>query len=148
MPVRIENIHILQLHAGKGLVQAGKHVFAGSPVPVRAGPHQMPGFGSNDKFIPETGQILHENTAKAFFRRTGRRTVIIRQVKIRNAGIKRAVNKPAGVFKIIRCAEIVPEPQGNGREQQTAAPAAAVGRMAVAAGIRKIVHQKKGNYRG
>ena len=28
-------------------------------------------FGCNNKFITETGQILHENTAKAFFRRTG-----------------------------------------------------------------------------
>ena len=144
MPVRVKNIHILQLHAGKGLVQAGKHVFAGSPVPVRAGPHQMPRLGCNNKFITETGQILHENTAKAFFRRTGRRAVIIRQVKIRDTGIKRAVNKPAGVLKIIRCAEIVPEPQGNGRKQQPAAPATAVGCVAVAAGIWKIVHREKG----
>ena len=111
----------------------------------------MPRLGCNNKFITETGQILHENTAKAFFRRTGRRSVIIRQVKIRDTGIKRAVNKPTGVLKIIRSAKIMPKPQGNGKKQQPAAPAAAVGCVAIAAGIWKIIHRKEkrgGNYRG
>lgn len=93
MPVRIKNIHVIQLHAGKGLVQAGKHMLAGTPVPVRSGPHQVPCLGSDDKLVTETGQILHENAAKAFFRRAGRRPVIVRQVKIRDAGVKRAMDK-------------------------------------------------------
>ena len=110
----------------------------------------MPRLGCTNKFITETGQILHENTAKAFFRRTGRRSVIIRQVKIRDTGIKRAVNKPTGVLKIIRQRQNYAKAPGK-REEAATSCARSGGRLRGYSGRDledNSSERKRGNYRG
>ena len=52
-PVRVEDVHVVQAHAAKALVQARQQVLARAPVPVGPGPHVVAGLGGDDELVTQ-----------------------------------------------------------------------------------------------
>ncbi len=125
-PVRIKNVHVIQPHPLERLVQRRQQIFARTPFAVRPRPHVITRLCGDDQFIAPFAEVVAQDAAKGFLRRAVRRAVIVREVKMRDAKVKRAAGDGAGVVVGIVRAEIVPEPQRNERQLDAGATAAAV----------------------
>src|SRR5699024_4197441 len=86
--VVVEDIHIVQAHPLQALVQPGQQMLAAAPVPVGAVPHQVPGLGADDQFVPVGAEILPQNAAEVPLRRTGCGAVVIGQIKVGDAVVE------------------------------------------------------------
>jgi hypothetical protein len=116
------------------LVERRQQVFARTPFAVWTGPHVITRLGGNDQFVAPLAKVFAHNAAESFLRRAVRRTVVVRQIKMRDAQIKRATNYRAGVLKRILRAEIMPEAERDQREPDAGASAAAVKIWRIVAG--------------
>src|SRR5262249_29053532 len=57
VPVRIEDVDILEPHAFETLIQTGEEILARAPFPVWAGPHAVPSLGRDNELIAVAGEI-------------------------------------------------------------------------------------------
>ena len=122
----IENIHIIQLHPLKTLIQAGYQVFSASSVPVRPRPHIITRLSADYHLVPVRTHITVHNSSEVIFRTAVNRAVIISQIKMRDSIVKRSENKLLHIVEIILAAKIMPKSQRNGRKLQTALSAAKI----------------------
>src|ERR1019366_9379433 len=132
--VGIEDVDVFQAHAAKALIEAGEQILARSPVAVRAGPHIVAGLGGNDQLIAVGSEILAEEAAEILFGGAVGRAVIVGEVEVGDAEREGAAEHGAGVLEAVDAAEVVPETKGNGRQEETARTAAAIGHGVVASG--------------
>ena len=86
--VRIEYIYIIQPHPGQRLIEAGQQILAATPLAIGARPHIIASFCGNDHLVAIGCQILCQYLAKCRLSTAMRRTIIIRQIKMCDAGIK------------------------------------------------------------
>src|SRR5882724_112999 len=115
------------MHALETLIETGKQIFARSPLAIGAGPHEIAGFCRDDELVAVLGKICRQNAAEVRLRRSRRRTVIIGQVEMRYAVIKRLKDHFTGVLEWLGVPEVLPEPERNARQLQSAAAAAGIG---------------------
>src|SRR5690606_36587089 len=87
-PMRIKNIHIIDPHPLKTLIAACDQIFSASPFPIRSGPHVITRLGGNHQLITMPAEVFPENSSESSLRTPCRRTVIICQVKMRNAQVE------------------------------------------------------------
>jgi hypothetical protein len=106
--VGIEYIHIFQTKPFQALIQTGQHIFPGSPFAIRPLPHIIARFGRNDQLIPICGKVLLQDPAEILLGGSGRRTIIVGQIKMGNAQVKCPVYHCPAVFQSVNTAEIVP----------------------------------------
>ncbi len=131
--VRVENVDVVEAHAAQRLVEGGEEIFAGAPIAVGAGPHGVASFGGDDQFVAVRGEIEAEEFPEIFLGGTGRRAVVVGEIEMGDAEIEGAPDDGAAGGEHIDVAEIVPEPEGDEREfDATAAAAAVQGRAVVA----------------
>src|SRR5689334_134977 len=116
----IENIYVIKAHALEGGIEAGKHIFARTPLTIRTRPHIIACLGGNDEFIAIGVEILFVKFTKSHFSRTGRRTVVIGKVKMRDAKIEGTTGNGASIFNIVASAEVVPPTKRDRRQLESA----------------------------
>ena len=138
--MRVENIHIVELHAAQGGVQTGQEVLAAAPFAVGAGPHAVAGLGGDDQLVAVAGQVGGQDRAEGFLGRAGLGAVVVGQVKVRDAGVEGGADHRAGVVEGIDGAEVVPQAQRDRGQQQAAVAAAVVGELFVTVGGGHIGH--------
>jgi hypothetical protein len=130
--VRVEDVDVLQPHPREALVERGEQVLARAPLAVRAGPHVVAGLGGDHELVAQGGEVGGHDAAEVLLGRAGRRAVVIGEVEVRDAEVERAAQDRALVVERVVVAEVVPEPQRDGREQEAAAAGAPVGHRVVA----------------
>src|SRR5215472_16826670 len=57
VPVRIEDVDVLEPHALEALIQTGEEILARAPLSVWAGPHAVPSLGRDDELIAVVGEV-------------------------------------------------------------------------------------------
>src|SRR5215467_8015080 len=57
VPVRIEDVDVLESHALETLIQTGEQILARAPLSVWARPHAVPSLGRDDELIAVAGEI-------------------------------------------------------------------------------------------
>ena len=124
--VVVEDIHIVQPHPAQALVQAGQQVFAAAPVAVGTVPHRVARLGRDDQLIAVGHQVVAQDLAKIALGGTRLGAVVVGQVKVGDAVVKRGAAERTHVLVRGGIAKIVPQPQRYGGQQQAAVAAAAV----------------------
>ena len=66
------------------------------------------------------GQVLVQDAPEIFFRRAGRRTIIVGQVEMGNSQVKRPPENCTTILKRVTAAKIEPEPKRQCRQLQAA----------------------------
>ena len=94
----------------------------------------MAGLGGDDEFVAVAGEIADQDAADVFLGGAGRRAVVVGEIEMGDAAVEGAVHDAAGLLEVIHGAEVVPEAEGNGGQQQAGIAAAPVGHAAVVAG--------------
>ena len=129
----IEDVHIVQMHSLQALVNAGHQIFSASEIPVGSRPHIISGLGRDDQLIPVRTPVHIHVTAEIPLRFTVGRSVIVGQVKMRDALIKRGAENLLLCGKRCDVSKVVPQSQRKGRQLQTAVPAASVFHLIISA---------------
>src|SRR5213080_3055789 len=115
-------------------------VFARAPIAVRAGPHPPAGLRRDDQLVAVRRQIAPQDPAERLLSGPGRGTVVVRQVKMRDAEVERPTHHRARVAEAIDAAEVVPQSQRDDGKLHAALAAALVGHGIVADIRRAIRH--------
>ena len=137
----VEDVHIVEAHALQALVQACQQVFARTtPLSVGAGPHVVTGFAGDDQLIAVGPEVAAQVFAKVGFRAAVRRAVIVGQIKVVDAQVKRGAQHVALGLEGRGIAEVVPQTEGNGGQLKPAFAAVAVGDAAVVTVCCGVVH--------
>ena len=143
--VRIEDVDIVQPHALQALVQTGQHVLARTTaLTIGTRPHLPAGLGGDDQLVPVTLEILAQQTAEIDLRTAKGRTIVVGQVEVVDAQIKRGAQQRTLAGQRRAVAKVMPQPQRQGRQHQPAAPHAAVGHGLVAMFGGEVMHGVEG----
>ena len=94
-PVRVEDVDVVEPHAGQALVQRGEQVLARAPLAVRAGPHVVAGLGGDDQLVAPRREVLAHEPAEVGLRGAGRRPVVVGEVEVGDAEVERAAQDRA-----------------------------------------------------
>ena len=137
----VENVHIVQPHAAQALIQTGQQILAAAPVAVGACPHFITGLGRDNQLVAVDAQIIAQNFTKIPLGCARLRAVVVGQVKVGDAVVERGAAERTHILVGGGIAEIVPQPQRDGGQQQPAGPAAAVGQALIAV-LRSLVHDE------
>ena len=140
--VVVEDIHIIQIHPPEALIEAGHQVFPAAPVAVRAGPHVVTRFGGDHQLVAVGLPVAQHVYTEVALRLAVGRAVVVRQIEMRDAVVKRRAQNGLLGFKRRDAAEIVPQAQRQRRKQKPAFAAAAIGHRVVSGGRGNIGHAK------
>ena len=130
--VMIEDVDVVEVHALQALVEAGDQVLAAAVVAVRALPHVVAGLGGNDQLVAVGLPVAQEMHAEAALGFAVGRAVVVGEVKMRDAVVKRGAQDGLLRAKGRDIAEVVPQAQRQRGQLQAASAAAAVGHGVVA----------------
>src|SRR5437660_1248404 len=122
----IKYADMVEAHAIQALVETRQHVLARAPLPIRAGPHQVPGFGRDDELVAMTGKVSRQDPAEVLLRRAGRRAVVVREVEMRDPQVECPPNDLALNVDRPLAAKVLPQAKRDGRQLQPAAAAAPI----------------------
>ena len=138
--MRIENVNVIKAHAFQRLITRRDHVFARPPFAVGAVPHVIARFGRNDQLIAQVFEIGFQDVAKGGFGAACRGAVIVGEVKMRDAIVKRRMADRA--FGMVRgvMAKIVPQTEGYGGQHQARPAGTAVSHTVIAIFGRMVGH--------
>ena len=129
----IEDVHIVQMHSLQALVNAGHQIFSASEIPVGSRPHIVSGLGRDDQFIPVRTPVHIHMTAEIPLRFAVGRSIIVGQVKMRDALIKRRAENLLLRGERRNVPKVVPQSQRKGRQLQAAVSAASVFHLIISA---------------
>ena len=124
-PVRVEQVHVFEVHPLQALVQARRQVLPGAPFAVRTGPHVVAGLGGDEQFVAVGREGLFHDLPEGLLRRPVGGTVVIGQVEVDDTVVEGVVGHLQGVGQRVHIAEVVPQAQGDFRQQDAAAAAPA-----------------------
>ena len=131
--VRVEEVDVVQLHAAEALVEAGHEALARAPVAVGAGPHLVARLGRDEQLVAVGAQRVVEDAAERLLGAARRRAVVVGQVEVGHAVVEGVVHEGAARGVGRRVAEVFPQSEREGGQQDAALPRAAVGHGAVVA---------------
>ena len=137
--VRVEDVHVVQAHARQRLVGRGKDVLARSQVPVGSGPHVPAGLRGNDEFVAVGLEVPAHHAAEVLLGRPVRRAVVVGQVEVDDAVVKRVAQYLALGVEGAVVAEVPPQAEADRGQDQ-----AGMSRPAVAC---RCVAVRRGNVR-
>ena len=138
----VEDVHIVHTQPFQTLIQARQQILPAAPVAVGTVPHIIAGFGADDQFIPVTGENGFQQSAEVSLRRTSRRPVVVRQVEMGDAAVKRCLTELCHPLQAVGVAEVVPQPQGQQGQFQPAVSAAAVFHLRITVFVKNICHSQ------
>ncbi len=135
-PVVVEDVDVVEPEPLEALVEAGQQVLARAEVAVRPGPHVPARLAGDHQLVAEAGEVLPEDPAGVDLRGAEGRPVVVGEVEVGDAEVEGLVHdRPLRLQRLV-VAEVVPEPERHGWQQQAAAAATAVGHATVvAAGV-------------
>ena len=136
--VVVEDVDVVEAHAGEALVQAGQEVLAGTEVAVGTGPHVPACLGRDHELVAVVAEVGVEDATEIRLGAAVRGAVVVGEVEVGDAQVESAAQDRTLVLERLLFAEVLPEPERDRRQEQAAAPAAAVGHRVVAALGRKI----------
>ena len=122
----VKQIHIVQMHALKALIQTGDQVFSAAPVSVWAFPHIISRLGGHKQFVPVRMPVGIHMPAEIGLRCAIGRAVVIGQVKMGDPVVKGCAQKRLLDGEWRNVAKVVPQSQGQQRQQHAAVPAPAI----------------------
>jgi hypothetical protein len=114
--MRIEHVDIVEAESPQALVATGEDVLAAAPFTIRAFPHQVAGLGRDDDLVAMRGKFRSHHLAEQLFGRAGRRTVIVGEIEMGDAGVKRRAQYLEGGSVIALRAEILPQAKADRRQ--------------------------------
>ena len=120
--VGVEDVEVLEPGAGQALVEGGEEVLARAPLAVGAFPHVVPGLRRDDQLVAVGPEILPHDRAEVALRRARRRPVVVGDVNVGHAEVKRATDDGALGLEGPVVPEVVPESQRDARQAQSAPP--------------------------
>ena len=142
--VAVEDVDVVQAHPGQRLVQGGQHVLA-RPTPLAVGPrpHVVAGLGADHQLVPQAGEVSSQVGAEVLLRPAVGRAVVVGQVEVGHAAVEGpAQDRALGLLGPVG-AEVLPQPEGERREAEPAAPdAAVVGVVVAVLGGGVVVHAR------
>ena len=108
--MRIKDVDVVEAHSFKRLVTGGDQVFSTAKFTVRTRPHVIACFGRDDQFVAVTTEVSRQNLAKSFLGTAGGRAVVVGEIKMGDAMIKRRLAHRS--FYIVRCVatKVMPKP--------------------------------------
>ena len=121
--VRVEDVHVVQVHAAQALIQAAHQVLARAPIAVGTRPHVVARLAGNEQLVAVGREGFLHDLPEGFLGRAVGRPVVVGQVEVRDAVVESMVCHGQRVGQRVDIAEVVPQAQGN-LWQQDAAPAA------------------------
>src|SRR5262249_27057409 len=124
----------------QAVVEAREQVLQRAPVPVRSGPHVPTGLRRDDQLVPMGAEVVPHDPPERLLRRAIRGAVVVREVEVGDASVERATEELAAVLERGVAAEVLPEPERDGRQLHTAAAAPPVRHPAVALGRGSVCH--------
>ena len=139
-PVRVEDVDMVEPHAPEAFVKAGQQVLPGTADPVGSRPHVPARLGRDHQLAPERAEIIAQDATEILLGRAVRRSVVVREIEVRDAAVERAADHGAAGLEHVRAAEIVPEAERDGRQVEAAPAAAAEGGVPVAGRVWLIRH--------
>ena len=95
-------------------------------IAVRAGPHVVAGLGRDHELVAEGREILLQQHAERLLGGAVGRPVVVGEVEVRDAEVEGAAHDRAAGLERPVAAEVLPEAERDGRQQQPAAAAAVV----------------------
>ena len=105
----VENVDVVQAHAGKGLIDRGNQVLARTTIAIRPGPHVIAGLARDDQLIavglPVRGKVL----TKVGLGRAVGRAVVIREIEVGDTVIEGGTEHVALGDAVIGVSEVVPQ---------------------------------------
>ncbi|MBG9885556.1 hypothetical protein ABE10_02925, partial [Bacillus toyonensis] len=117
-PVRVEDVDVVEPHARQRLLGARDDVLAAREVAVWSRPHVPAGFRGDDELVAVGPQILREDAAEVLLRRSVGRTVVVRQIEVRDTPVERVAQERALVVERDVVAEVPPQAQRDRRQVQ------------------------------
>ena len=133
--VMIENIHVIQPKPLQALIQRGKQVLFGAPLPIRTGPHVISGFCGDYELIAIRREILFENPSEGNLGASRPWAIVVCNIKMGNAFVKRKKRKlPCPLIRYI-FTEIVPQPQRKEGQPNPAFSTPVVKHMVISARV-------------
>ena len=140
--VRVEDVEVVDADAAQALVQARQHVLArAAALAVRARPHVPAGLAGDDQLVAVGREVLAQDPPEVDLGAAVRRAVVVGQVEVGDPEVEGGVDHLPLLRERRRVAEVVPEPQGEQRQLEAAAPAEAVGHGVVAIGGGLVGHR-------
>ena len=80
--MRVEDVDVVEAHAGQRLVERRQQVLPRPPVAVGTRPHVVAGLRRDDQFVAVRRQIVDEHAAEVHLRRSIRRPVVVGEVEV------------------------------------------------------------------
>src|SRR5262249_44888303 len=114
--VMIEDIHVVDAHPTKTLIETGGQIFFLAPFSVRTRPQQITCLGRDNKFISIFCEVVPKNGAKCFFSRSRRGTIIVGQIEMSDSQIKCSTKHRSRVLKRVNASKVMPKPERNRRQ--------------------------------
>ena len=128
----VEDVHVVQAHPLQGRIEAGQQILARAPVAVRPGPHVVAGLGRDHQLVTVGPQVRCHHGAEVGLGRAVRRSVVVGQVDMGDTEVEGpAQDRPLPIQRSV-VAEVVPQPERDGGQQQPATSGASVGHALVA----------------
>ncbi len=125
-PVGIEDIDVVQPQPLQALVATGDQVLPAAPFAIRSVPHQIARLAADQQLVPMAHEIRPQDLAKGRFGAAGRRAIVVGQIEMGDAMVKRrAADRALGLMRGVM-AEVVPQAQRNGGQLHPRPPATAI----------------------
>ena len=137
----VEQVHIVEVHALKALVEACHEILARAPVAVRAFPHVISRLCGNEQLVAVRSKIVLHELSHGLLCAAVRRAIVVGKVKMGYAVVEGIVcNGSAALVGVYR-SKVVPESQAHLWQKHAALAASAVeGLRIVIAGGRGCVY--------
>ena len=130
--VVVEDVDVVEPEAPQALIEAGEEVLPGAEVAVGARPHVPTGLGGDDELVAVVAEVLVEDPGEVGLGAAVGGPVVVGQVEMGDAQVEGSAHDgPLGVDGPV-VAEVLPQPERHGGQEQAAAPTTAIGHGPVA----------------
>ena len=125
-PVGIEDVDIVEFRSPERLVKTGHEVLARPPVSVGPRPHVVAGLRGDEEFVAVRPEGVVHQASEVLLGRSVIGAVVVGQVEVDDPVVEGTAGHAADVREGLQAAEVVPQSEREGRQQDTALPGAAV----------------------
>src|SRR5579862_8215207 len=122
----VEDVDVLHAESPQALVEAGEEVLPGPEIPIGARPHVPARLGGDDKFVSVLMKVFAQDPSEVDFCAPIWGPVVVGQVEMRDTQVEGAVQDGALRLERSIVSEVLPQPEGHGRQQQAAPSTTAV----------------------
>ena len=123
--VMVVDVRIVDAHALQRSVEGGDEVFSRAAPPAGAAPHRESRLGGDEHLVAVGREVLAQDLAEVLLGAAHAGAVVVGEVEGVDALVEGGEDHVAHDFKVVETAEVLPQPQRERGELQTAARARA-----------------------